>query len=179
MANSSSSATHSADTYKHMHAKGITREQIEDAQRILPFVRLAPPPPRLTTQHPAMKRALVNVKQRYGSDVVLFILSNSNEVFIDIILRHHGLHDLFDIVITNRAHFDPSGLLVIERRVDPSGPQHDCQVGCSPNMCKGAELATYLAAHGGFEAYRKIVYTGDGSNDLCPILRLRTYVLAA
>ena len=123
-----------------------------------------------------MKRALVNIKQRYGSNVVLFILSNSNAVFIDVILRHHGLRDLFDEIITNRAHFDDAGLLVIERRIDPSAEQHDCDVGCSPNMCKGAELSAYLTAHGGFEAFRKIVYTGDGSNDLCPILRLRPCV---
>ena len=48
-----------------------------------------------------------------------------------------GLDDLFDEIVTNPAEWDESGLLKLRRRIDPSGPQHGCQVGYSPNMCKG------------------------------------------
>lgn len=44
---------------------------------------------------------------------------------------------LFDEIVTNPAHFEPSGLLKLTRRVPPEGPQHGCKVGCSANMCKG------------------------------------------
>ena len=41
------------------------------------------------------------------------------------------------------------------------------------NMCKGDELDAYLAAHGGREKYKKIIYVGDGGNDFCPLLRMK------
>jgi len=39
-------------------------------------------------------------------------------------------------------------------------------------MCKGDELDGYLAAKGGRETFRRIVYVGDGGNDFCPLLRM-------
>lgn len=85
-----------------------------------------------------------------------------------------GLDELFDEIVTNPAEWDPSGLLKLRRRVDPAGPQHACKVGCSPNVCKGDELDAFLARHQ--PALDRIVYVGDGSNDLCPVLRMRKYV---
>lgn len=100
---------------------------------------------------------------------------------------------LFDEIITNPAEWDPSGLLKVRRRVDPAGPQHACRVGCSPNMCKGElagkrclrsqqsdridageELDAFINKHQ--PAFDRIIYVGDGSNDFCPILRLRRCV---
>lgn len=40
-------------------------------------------------------------------------------------------------------------------------------------MCKGDELDAWVAAHGGKEAWDTMVYVGDGSNDYCPLLRMR------
>jgi len=37
-------------------------------------------------------------------------------------------------------------------------------------IISGEELEAFLAQHGPFD---RVVYTGDGSNDFCPILRLR------
>ncbi|PAV18774.1 hypothetical protein PNOK_0561700 [Pyrrhoderma noxium] len=146
-----------AQSLRLVHDEGKSREDIENALRIMPF-------------HPAMVRALKNLKAREGRDTTFFILSNSNEVFISTILKEKGLTDLFDLVVTNPAEWDPSGLLKLRRRVDPSGPQHNCKVGCSPNMCKGAELEAFLKDK---EPFDRIFYVGDGSNDYCPIIRLR------
>jgi len=82
------------------------------------------------------------------------------------------LTTLFDEIITNPAKWESSGLLNLKRRIDPEGPQHSCQVGCSPNMCKGEELDAYLKRKG--LQYDRIAYVGDGSNDFCPVLRLRS-----
>jgi len=41
-------------------------------------------------------------------------------------------------------------------------------------MCKGEELEKFLARHG--TEFDRMLYLGDGSNDFCPILRLRRYV---
>jgi len=79
---------------------------------------------------------------------------------------------IFDEVVTNPAEWDESGLLQVRRRIDPSGPQHQCKVGCSPNMCKGDELDAFLGRQ--VQPYDLMAYVGDGENDFCPILRLRS-----
>lgn len=84
-----------------------------------------------------------------------------------------NLEYIFDRVTTNPAQWKDGGLLEVRRRIDPHGPQHSCQVGCSPNMCKGEELSAFLKEHGDYD---KVIYIGDGSNDFCPILRLRECV---
>jgi pyridoxal phosphate phosphatase PHOSPHO2 len=86
-------------------------------------------------QHPAMVRAVEKLKD--ARKTTFFCLSNANEIYIRTILQSKGLEDLFDEIVTNPAHWDDSGLLELRRRVDPTGPQHSCKVGCSPNMCKG------------------------------------------
>jgi len=87
-------------------------------------------------------------------------------------LEAKGLDTLFEEIITNPAEWDPSGLLKLRRRVDPNGPQHSCRVGCQPNMCKGEELDAFLQRHSA--TFDRIIYVGDGANDFCPVLRLRS-----
>lgn len=40
----------------------------------------------------------------------------------------------------------------------------------------GDELEAFMQRHGGWDQFDKVVYIGDGGNDLCPILRLRACV---
>ncbi|KZV74442.1 hypothetical protein PENSPDRAFT_601577 [Peniophora sp. CONT] len=147
-----------AQSLRELHARGITPEQIKDALRIMPF-------------HPAMVRGVKAVKAAAKPETTFLCLSNSNSVYIDTILKDKGLDDLFIEVVTNPAKWEESGLLNLRRRVDPSGPQHSCKVGCQPNLCKGEELEAFLKRHG--KDFDRIIYVGDGSNDFCPILRLR------
>ncbi|ODN73247.1 hypothetical protein L202_07800 [Cryptococcus amylolentus CBS 6039] len=149
------------ETMKDLYERGFKKEQVLEALRILPF-------------HPAMKRAVLAYKGRDANNSLL-CLSNSNEVYISTILEKHGLTDLFTDVITNPAHWSESAPdhLIIGRRLPATEPPHGCTVGCLANMCKGDELSTYLAAHGGIDSFKKIVYVGDGGNDFCPLLRMR------
>ncbi|KAG8985125.1 hypothetical protein FRB93_006077 [Tulasnella sp. JGI-2019a] len=149
-----------AQSMVELHQEGRTKQEVLDALRIMPF-------------HPAMVRAVKSLKARPSPQTTFLCLSNSNQVYIDTILEARGLTDLFDEIVTNPATWTDDGLLQVRRRVDPSAKQHSCQVGCSPNMCKGEELDAYLARKGGLEAFDKLVYIGDGSNDFCPILHLR------
>jgi pyridoxal phosphate phosphatase PHOSPHO2 len=89
--------------------------------------------------------------------------------------QKHGLSDLFDQIITNPANWDESSpdWLHVGRRHPKSEPPHPCTVGCLANMCKGDELDTYLAGHGGKDSFDRISYVGDGGNDFCPLLRMR------
>lgn len=89
--------------------------------------------------------------------------------------QHHDLTTLFSEIITNPAQFDSAqpDLLHVGRRLPASAPPHGCKVGCLVNMCKGAELDAFVAARGGWEAHKRVVYIGDGGNDFCPLLRMR------
>lgn len=145
-----------AQSLREAHSRGIKRSQIEHSLRIMPF-------------HPAMVRGVTNLKA--GGKTTFLCLSNSNSVFISTILNDKSLETLFTEIITNPAEWEGE-LLKLRRRVDPNGPQHDCKVGCSPNMCKGEELTAFLERHG--KDFDRVVYVGDGSNDFCPILRLRS-----
>ncbi|KAG9220693.1 hypothetical protein CCMSSC00406_0003792 [Pleurotus cornucopiae] len=146
-----------AQSLREIHGRGVSRAEIENALRIMPF-------------HPAMVRAVKKMKTE--GQTTFFCLSNANSVFISTILKDKGLDDLFEEVITNPAEFEPSGLLSLRRRVDPDGPQHSCTVGCSPNMCKGEELTAFLERHA--PDFDRVIYVGDGTNDFCPVLRLRS-----
>ncbi|EJT48444.1 hypothetical protein A1Q1_02576 [Trichosporon asahii var. asahii CBS 2479] len=150
-------ADHSDETMQDLFNAGYKKDQVLDALRQLPV-------------HPAMKRAVTNLKNR--GETTFLCLSNSNEVYIGTILEKHGLTDLFDQVITNPAKW-VGDRLHIGRRLPADGPQHGCTVGCLPNMCKGDELDAWLEAHGGKDSFDKIVYVGDGGNDFCPLLRMR------
>lgn len=85
-----------------------------------------------------MVRAITNLKA--VGNTTFFCLSNANSVYISLILKDKGLDSMFTEIVTNPAEWTPEGLLVLRRRVDPSGPQHTCTVGCSANMCKGASV---------------------------------------
>jgi len=89
--------------------------------------------------------------------------------------QKQGLVDYFEEIVTNPAHWDKD-LLRLRRRVSPDGPQHNCTVGCSPNMCKGEELEAFLKRRA--TVFDRIIYVGDGSNDFCPLLRMRAQDLA-
>ncbi|KAJ7703001.1 phosphatase phospho-type [Mycena rosella] len=146
-----------AQALRDAHARGVTRAQLEHALRTMPF-------------HPAMVRAITTLHA--ARKTTFFCLSNANSVYIDTILKDKGLAAMFTEIVTNPAEWAPSGLLALRRRVDPSGPQHACAVGCSPNMCKGDELDAFYTRHA--PTYDRVVYVGDGSNDFCPALRLRS-----
>lgn len=85
-----------------------------------------------------MKRGVQNLKADKDTQTTFFLLSNSNTVYIDTILEHQGVKDVFDEIVTNPAHFESNGTLNVQRRIPAdAAQQHQCKVGCSPNMCKG------------------------------------------
>lgn len=95
------------------------------------------------------------------------ILSDSNTIFIDIILDECGVKDFFDAVITNPAHFDETGRLHVREY-----HAHNCD-SCerTPNLCKGQAMKEYIN-NNEHKCYERVVYVGDGKNDYCPCLKL-------
>ncbi|XP_011061015.1 PREDICTED: LOW QUALITY PROTEIN: pyridoxal phosphate phosphatase PHOSPHO2-like [Acromyrmex echinatior] len=97
----------------------------------------------------------------------------SNSVFIDSWLRSRQLNHVVSHVFTNPARYDKDKL-----RVDPYHIQDTCKMS-TVNLCKGQILTDYIQdKHKQGKSYERIVYVGDGRNDLCPILRLSETDLA-
>ena len=133
-----------------LHQQGCTKEAIEQHMR------------KLTLYKEAMNAVSI-VHECSQADSI--IISDSNSVFIDLILEECGIKFMFAAVYTNPAHFEATGRL----RVTEYG-SHSCRVcSSSPNLCKSMVLKDYLRCHGD---YRKVVYVGDGRGDYCPALSL-------
>ncbi|XP_037304764.2 pyridoxal phosphate phosphatase PHOSPHO2 isoform X2 [Pungitius pungitius] len=99
----------------------------------------------------------------HKSAIDCIVISDSNALFIDWILQASGLQTAVDRVFTNPAEFNELGYM--EVRCHHS---HDCE-RCPVNLCKRKVLQRYLSEQraAGVE-YRRVLYAGDGGNDLCP-----------
>ncbi len=100
--------------------------------------------------------------------VELILISDSNSLFIQWILEKHGLD--VDAIFTNPAEFDADGCL----RIRYYHTQDSCKLS-TRNLCKGRILQEYVQSRqkqAGVR-FKKVVYVGDGKNDLCPASRLK------
>lgn len=144
--------------FELLHENSVNAGQIEDAIVSIPAVV-------------GMKELLISLHAN-GHEII--IISDSNSVFIDYWLRSRQLERVVSQVFTNPARFDNDGRL----RVEAYHTQHACQMS-AVNLCKGQILMDYIQdKHKRGENYQRIVYIGDGRNDLCPILRLSEADLA-
>ncbi|KAI8822526.1 putative phosphatase-domain-containing protein [Fimicolochytrium jonesii] len=146
--------------HQELYELGIPALHVMNTWRNIPF-------------NPATAEAL-RLAHAQGAEII--ILSDANTISIEAILRHHDLRHLFSKIITNPAHYDDIGCLRVKRLIPADGPQHGCPNGCAVNICKGQQLLDHIAQNG---PYSKIIYAGDGRNDLCPSTKLRRtdYVL--
>ncbi|KAF9192320.1 hypothetical protein BGZ50_008684 [Haplosporangium sp. Z 11] len=125
-----------------------------------------------------MDPAMIEVcKLLHSKGWSLVIISDSNTVYIESILEHIGIRNLFSAIITNPAHWDDQDRLRIKRLIPADGPPHGCTVGvCSLNLCKGKQVEQLLLQYQqGSEAAStpmRMIYVGDGQNDYCPALRM-------
>ncbi|KXN65689.1 hypothetical protein CONCODRAFT_80707 [Conidiobolus coronatus NRRL 28638] len=118
---------------------------------------------------------LIETAKEQGFDLV--IISDGNELFINQILLNYGIRDHFNLLITNKVNESLDGKLNLVPYLNfEDGEGHDCQHTvngkklCNLNLCKGTELNKLLNQNN----YDRIVYTGDGENDFCPMLQLRS-----
>ena len=168
-------------TLSLLHKQGCVREHIEQHMKQVKLYEQA-------------IKALGAVHSCHDADCI--IVSDSNTVFIDLILEGCGIKDLFKTIVTNPARFDEAERLHVEEY-----HSHGCETCKStPNLCKGRVVEEYRQQQQRqqeqqqqqqepqqqqqgqqqqqqqqqqqWKDYDRVVYVGDGRNDYCPCSRL-------
>uniref|UniRef100_A0A7S0G1S1 Uncharacterized protein n=1 Tax=Rhodosorus marinus TaxID=101924 RepID=A0A7S0G1S1_9RHOD len=106
------------------------------------------------------------LKTRGVESECCMIVSDANIEYINTILKRNGLDDgVFERIVTNPSFLENDRL-----RVKPFDNNNGTCRRCPQNLCKGRVIEELIS---GMEVDGRIVYVGDGGNDLCPALRLR------
>ncbi len=99
----------------------------------------------------------------------MYIISDSNVMFIDTVLDNLKLKHCFDEIHTNPVTVEDGRLRIKpyhnEERLGP----HGCKL-CRRNICKGMILDNLTIIDG-----KPKVYLGDGKGDFCAVLRLKEH----
>ena len=114
------------------------------------------------------------LRELHSNGCEIIIISDSNTLFISEWLKNRKLDEVVAQVFTNPARVDESGMI----KVDMYHVQESCKLS-TVNLCKGEILDSYIDKRRGEGVhFDRVVYVGDGKNDLCPILRLSERDLA-
>lgn len=138
--------------FELLHENGVDAQQIEDAIVNIPAVA-------------GIANILTSLR---ASNHDVIIISDSNNVFINCWLKNKKLERVVSRVFTNPAWYDGNGVL----RINMYHKQNSCKLS-AVNLCKGQILMDYVKERRiqGMN-FDRVIYVGDGRNDLCPILRL-------
>lgn len=149
-----------AEVFRRLHSCQIRPEKILETIHGIPEV-------------PGFVRLLKRLNTKYGCDLI--VISDSNSVFIEEWIKSHGLQENFARVFTNPARFEESGLLTIK----PFHHQTDCRLS-AVNLCKGKVLEHFMIEQDlrYNTTYERVIYVGDGNNDICPVTKLRNRDIA-
>ena len=140
--------------FRHLHQHGVSAEKIKKHVETLPL-------------SPGMQELFDYIRTIGQYDTI--IISDANSVFIKSFLEHQNLDSLVSQVFTNPAEYNSDGCLMIENY----HTQDWCPLS-TVNLCKGHILQDYIRCRSqGGVVYSRVIYIGDGSNDLCPGLTLR------
>lgn len=108
----------------------------------------------------------------------LIIISDANTVFIDTILKEHGIDKYFTAIYTNPASFHANEnylqVTPLSRVFNVDGEPFNCTTQmCTANICKGSILEHHVNSKLQENSNRKsFLYVGDGRNDYCGGLKL-------
>lgn len=113
------------------------------------------------------------LSELHSRNCEIIIISDSNSLFIEWWLKNKNLSHMVKEIFTNPATINGELL-----KIEMYHLQDNCKLS-SKNLCKGQILEDYITKRSleGIN-FDRIVYVGDGKNDLCPILRLSEKDLA-
>jgi len=138
---------------KMMQDENITLEQLNKALESIPV----------------FAETITAIKLAQNNGAQLAILSDANEHYINIILKHLGI-DCFPMIVTNLAtveQFEENKSVLRISPFQPLDEPHNCDL-CPSNLCKGQVLRNWLNA----ASYERVIYVGDGRGDFCPSMLL-------
>jgi len=138
-------------TVHRLAEEGISRNQIETCIANIPL------------HNEVVETLKLCAKRQYDTKIV----SDANQVFINVFLEANNIRQYIGEIFTNPAEFDEKGILNIRRYHSPELPPHGCPE-CPVNMCKGAIINKILTT----KKYDKVYYIGDGNGDYCPCSKL-------
>ncbi|XP_007669391.2 kelch-like protein 23 isoform X1 [Ornithorhynchus anatinus] len=140
--------------FRYLGDEGIREDEMKNTMTTIPFT--------------AGMEELLNFIGKNKDIFDCIIISDSNAIFIDWILKAANFQDVFDAVFTNPAAFNASGYLTVQHF-----HTHHC-TKCPKNLCKGKVLIEFIDKQLEQEVkYAQIIYVGDGGNDLCPVTFLK------
>mmetsp|Transcript_993 Transcript_993/g.1308 ORF Transcript_993/g.1308 Transcript_993/m.1308 type:complete len:175 (-) Transcript_993:80-604(-) len=121
-----------------------------------------------------MGQSVVELCQQIAqSGADMYILSDANNIFIDIILTSYNIKQYFpaDHIFTNHAKYDSAGRCC----VDYFHRDHKCDL-CPDNLCKGTVLDSIrnINSQADSKQHNVLFYVGDGGGDFCPTLRMKS-----
>lgn len=105
------------------------------------------------------------IRLLHKNNVDIIVASDSNSLFIHKWLEQNELSDIVPYVYTNPAKIEDNLI-----KIEPYTQQTTCN-RCTMNMCKSAIMKEHITLKTN-KTYHKLLYFGDGRNDLCPILNL-------
>ena len=136
-----------ASIFEEMNSSGVTREDIERTVRDAELF-------------PSVLKICQFLSTQDNTDLI--VLSDANDLFINLVLESNNLSHMFKNVFSNPAKFDDHGCVCISHY-----HSHSCD-RCPANLCKGTVLKTFTQE----KMYSRIIYFGDGRGDVCPCLSL-------
>ncbi|XP_054163370.1 probable phosphatase phospho2 [Oppia nitens] len=157
----------------YLHSRGVRELDLRQCLKRMPFlVGMKDLITKLSATSaaagPAVAVPVVN-ENNEQRNYELIIISDANSVFIGHYLEFNQLDKAFRNIYTNPATFDDTGCL----KLTEYQYQNWCTT-CARNLCKGHVLEEHIKrrAMEDNQSYSRISYVGDGSNDVCPALRL-------
>lgn len=91
-----------------MHEANVTKSDLEKLLKDIPFDQALIKQLRELKVR-ALKPLFLSTDPLQDKGAELRIVSDSNTFYIDTILKHHGLEDMFTEVVTNPGQFDDAG----------------------------------------------------------------------
>lgn len=149
------------EVFKYLFKNNVTEEDYKRCLAETPLVE-------------GMQELLLQMYESGECEII--ILSDANSFFINYVLEYNKLNKSISKVFTNPAEFDKEGCLQIQKFQE----KNDCS-RCPDNLCKGFILKNYISEkHDERQLFYRILYIGDGANDVCPALKLSAndYVFA-
>ena len=135
--------------YKRMKNNKVTWEQISQYYK---GMKLSP-----------NFEELFNYIKDNSSKYDCIIISGNNDIVINLVLESHNLKNLFKKVLCNKSYLDKENYIKIES----INEKYELCKDCSPFLCKSLIFEDYLKGNNNTASYDKILYFGDGGNDLC------------